>query len=84
MKSDGDAFSSGLAGLSVSKLKLKLEPGSTTGGSIIVLLTSCFTGMDWSVPQIKTKNVSCQNCGLQTSQTGGQGYSNAFPLVFPD
>ncbi len=29
------------------------------GGSITVLLTSCLTGLDWSVLQIKTKIFSC-------------------------
>ncbi len=35
------------------------NPGNTKGGSITVLLTSCLTGLDQSVLQIKTKNVSC-------------------------
>jgi hypothetical protein len=34
-------------------------PGNTKGGSIIVLLTSCLTGLDQSVLQIKTKIGSC-------------------------
>jgi hypothetical protein len=34
-------------------------PGNTKGGSIIVPLTSCLTGLDWPVSQIKTKIVSC-------------------------
>ncbi len=33
--------------------------GNTKGGSIIVLLTSCLTGLDKSVLQIKTKIFSC-------------------------
>jgi len=35
------------------------KPGNTKGGSITVLLTSCLTGLDKSVLQIKTKIVSC-------------------------
>ncbi len=31
-----------------------------TKGSITVPLTSCFTGLNWSVLQIKTKIISCQ------------------------
>ncbi len=33
--------------------------GNTKGGSITVPLTSCLTGLDLSVLQIKTKIVSC-------------------------
>jgi hypothetical protein len=33
-------------------------PGNTKGGSITVPLTSCLTGLDFSVLQIKTKIVS--------------------------
>jgi hypothetical protein len=32
---------------------------NTKGGSITVPLTSCMTGLDFSVLQIKTKIVSC-------------------------
>ncbi len=35
------------------------QPGNTKGGSITVLLTSCLTGLEKSVLQIKTKIVSC-------------------------
>jgi hypothetical protein len=38
---------------------LTLITGNTKGGSITVPLTSCLTGLDWSVLQIKTKIVSC-------------------------
>jgi hypothetical protein len=34
-------------------------PGNTKGGSITVPLTSCLTGLDWSVLQIKAKFISC-------------------------
>jgi len=36
---------------------LKPKPGNTKGGSITVPLTSCLTGLDWSVLQIKAKIV---------------------------
>jgi hypothetical protein len=35
-----------------------VEPGITQGGSIIVLLTSCLTGLDLSDLSLKTKIVS--------------------------
>ncbi len=35
-----------------------ISPGNTIWGSITVLLTSCLTGLDESVLQIKTKIVS--------------------------
>ncbi len=37
------------------RLDLKTLPGNTKGGSITVPLTSCLTGLDQSVLQIKTK-----------------------------
>jgi hypothetical protein len=36
-----------------------LHQGNTKGGSITVPLTSCLTGLDKSVLQIKTKIVTC-------------------------
>ncbi len=36
-----------------------VETGNTKGGSITVPFTSCLTGWDLSVLQIKTKIVSC-------------------------
>ncbi len=38
---------------------LNIQPGNTKGGSFTVPLTSCLTGLDYSVLQIKTKIVSC-------------------------
>jgi len=34
-------------------------PGNTKGGSITVPLISCLTDLDYSILQIKTKNVNC-------------------------
>jgi hypothetical protein len=42
-----------------------LRSGNTKGGSITVPLTSCLTGSDWSVLQIKTKIVSCHTAVIQ-------------------
>ncbi len=56
--------------------------GNTKGRSITVLLTSCLTGLDESVLQIKTKIVSSHTADSKTSQTG-QWYSDTFPFSFP-
>ncbi len=40
-------------------------PGNTKGGSITVLLTSCLTGLDQCVLQIKTKIVSCHTANAK-------------------
>ncbi len=58
-------------------------PGNTKGGSIIVPLTSCLTGLDSSVLQIKTKNCQLSYRWFQTSQTGGQWYSDTSPFSIP-
>jgi hypothetical protein len=42
----------------IHALGLKPRPGNTKGGRITVPLTSCLTGLDLSVLQIKTKTVS--------------------------
>ncbi len=46
-----------------NKLKVlaRDKPGNTKGGSITVPLTSCLTGLDESVLQIKTKIVRCHS-----------------------
>ena len=36
-----------------------VKAGNTKGVSITVPLTSCLTGLDWPVLQIKTKIVTC-------------------------
>jgi hypothetical protein len=56
--------------------------GNTTGGSITVPLTSCLTGLESAV----TTDNFCfyvQNRLIQTSQTGGQQYSDASPFSIP-
>jgi hypothetical protein len=42
------------------------KAGITKGGSITVPLTSCLTGLDLSVLQIKTKIVSCHTADSKT------------------
>ncbi len=58
---------------------LRLRSENTKRGSITVPLTSCMTGLDWSVLQIKT------NWQLSYSwfQTGGQWYSDTPPFSIP-
>jgi hypothetical protein len=55
-----------------------MKAGDTKGGSITVPLTSCLTGMT-------TDNFGSylQNRLIQTSQTGGQRYSDTFPFSIP-
>jgi hypothetical protein len=45
---------------------LRVKPGNTKGGSISVPLTSCLTGLDRSVFEIKTNIVSCQTADSKT------------------
>ncbi len=52
-------------------------------GSITVLLTSCFTGLDQSVLQIKTKIVSCHTADSKQVKQEVNGTVILPPLVFP-
>ncbi len=62
--------------------------GNTKEGSIIVLLTSCLTGLDYSVLQIKTKIVSCHTADSKPVKQEVKQEVNSIviipPLVFPD
>ncbi len=60
------------------------KAGNTKGGSITVPLTSCLTGLDSAV-WLTTDNFCfyLQNRLIQTSQTGGQRYSDTFPFSIP-
>ncbi len=49
-------------------------------GSITVLLTSFLTCLESALRQL---TIFLQNRLIQTSQTGGQRYSDTSPLVFP-
>ncbi len=42
--------------------------GNTKGGSITVPLTSCLTGLDWSVLQIKTKIFNCHTADYKLAK----------------
>ncbi len=57
--------------------------GNTKGGSITVLLTSCLTGLDWSVLQIKTIIVSCHTADSKPVKQEVDGTVILPPLVFP-
>jgi hypothetical protein len=57
----------------------QIKGGNTKGGSITLPLTSCLTGLE------STDNFCfyLQNRLIQTSQTGGQRYSNTSPFSIP-
>ncbi len=57
-------------------------PGNTKGGSITVLLTSCLTGLDQSVLQIKTNIVSCHTADSKPVKHQVNGTVKLPPLVF--
>ncbi len=56
---------------------------NTKGTSITVLLTSCLTGLDWSVLHIKTKIVSCHTANSKPVKQEVNGTVIIPPLVFP-
>jgi hypothetical protein len=56
---------------------------NTKGGSITVPLTSCMTGLDESVLQIKTKIVSCYAAISKPVKQEVNGTVILPPLVFP-
>jgi len=56
---------------------------NTKGGSIIVPLTSCLTGLDQSVLHIKTKNVSCHATNSKPVKQEVNSTVILPPLVFP-
>jgi hypothetical protein len=57
--------------------------GNTKGRSITVQLTSCLTGLDWSVLQIKTKIVSSLTADSKPVKQEVNGTVILSPLVFP-
>jgi hypothetical protein len=59
------------------------ESGNTKGVSITVPLTSCLTGLDYSVLQIKTKIVSCHLADPKTVKQEVNGTVILPPVVFP-
>ncbi len=58
-------------------------PGNTKGGSITVPLTSCLTGLDQSVLQIKMKIVSCHTDDSKPVKQEVNSTMILPPLVFP-
>jgi hypothetical protein len=58
-------------------------PGNTKGGSITVLLTSCLTGLDSPVSQIKAKIVSCHTADSKQVKQEVNSPVILPPLVFP-
>jgi hypothetical protein len=61
-------------------LHFRASPGNAKGGSITVPLTSCLTGLDYSVLQIKTKNVRSNSKPVKQEVNGTVILP---PLVFP-
>jgi hypothetical protein len=59
------------------------KAGNTKGGSIIVPLTSCLTGLDYSVLEIKTKIFSCHTAVSKPVKQEVNGTVILTPLVFP-
>ncbi len=59
------------------------EPGKTKGGSITVPLTSCLTGLDYSVLQIKTKIFSCHTADSKPVKEEVNSTVILPSLVFP-
>ncbi len=60
-----------------------VRAGNTKGGSITVPLTSCLTGLELAVWQLTFFVFYLQNRLIQTSQTGGQWYSDTSPFSIP-
>jgi hypothetical protein len=58
-------------------------PGNTKGGIITVQLTSCYTGLDLSVLQIKIKVFSCHMADSKRVKQEVNGTVILPPLVFP-
>jgi len=58
-------------------------PGNTKGENITVLLTSCMTGLDESVLQLKTNTVSCHAADSKPVKQEVNGTVILPPLVFP-
>ncbi len=58
-------------------------PGNTKEGSITVPLTSCLTGLDKSVLQIKTKIVNCQRVDSKPAKQEVNGTVILPPFSIP-
>jgi len=60
-----------------------VSPGDTEGESISVQLTSCLTGLDYSVWKIKTKIFSCHTADSKPVKQEVNGTMILPHLVFP-
>ncbi len=65
------------------QINCNVQPGNTKGGSITVPLTSCFTGLDESILQIKTKIISWHTADSKPVKQEVNGTGILPPLVFP-
>jgi hypothetical protein len=70
--------------LSLPSLVLSIKAVNTIGGSTTVLLTSCLTGLDWLVLQIKTKIVSSHTADSKPVKQEVNSTVMLPPLAFPD
>jgi hypothetical protein len=66
-----------------SETGVNVTAGNTKGGRITVPLTSCLTGLDLTVLQIKTKTVSCHRANSKPVKQEVNGTAILPPLVFP-
>ncbi len=60
-----------------------IKAENTKGENITVPLTSCLTGLELAVWQLTIFCFYLQNTLIQTSQTGGQWYSDTCPFSIP-
>jgi hypothetical protein len=62
---------------------MSVKSGNTKRGSITVPLTSCLTGLEKSVLQMQTKNVSSNTADSKPFKQEVNGTVILPPLVFP-
>jgi hypothetical protein len=67
----------------LAKLLATATQGNTKGGKMIVLLNSCLTGLESAGMTTDNFCFYLQNRLIQTSQTGGQQYSDTSPFSIP-
>jgi hypothetical protein len=68
--------------LATPKEANKYEPGNTKG-EVSIPLTSCLTGFDWPVMQIKTKIISSNTADSKPGKQEVNSIVIIPPLVFP-
>jgi hypothetical protein len=72
-----------LPGAVTTKKLANVQAGNTKGGSTTVPLTSCLTGLESAAWQLTIFCFYLQNRLIQTSQTGGQQYSDTSLISIP-